>query len=84
MQGQLSGEPLNLVKPLEISSLSYDAAKVLLTNAFAFVVLVAQQFDCIKRLSEIKFSPKTPYEFIGKLRQIRESFRVLEVTPNHR
>ena len=80
LQGQLSGEPLNLVKSLDISSQSYDAAKELLTNAFASIV--TQQFDCIKRLSELKFSPKTPYEFIGKLRQIRESFRVLEVTPD--
>ena len=77
LQGQLSGEPLNLVKSLDIGSQSYTAAKNLLTRAFASVI--TQQFETIKRLSELKFTPKTPYEYIGKLRQIQEAFRTLKI-----
>ena len=78
LQGQLSGEPLMLVQSLDIGSQSYNSAKDLLTKAFASVV--TQQFETIKRLSELKFSLKSPYEYVGKLRQIQESFKSLKIT----
>ena len=78
LQGQLSGEPLMLIQSLDIGSQSYNAAKDLLTKAFASVV--TQQFETIKRLSDLKFSLKSPYEYIGKLRQIQESFKSLKIT----
>ena len=78
LQGQLSGEPLNLIKSLDIGSQSYQTAKNLLSRAFASTI--NQQFENIKRLAELKFSIKNPYEYIGKLRQIKEAFQSLNIT----
>ena len=78
LQGQLSGEPLTLVKSLDVGSQCYSAAKELLTRAFASKI--TQQFEAIKRMAAIKFSDKAPYEFIGKLRQIQEAFKSLNIT----
>ena len=78
LQGQLSGEPLSLVKSLDGAEQSYAAAKDLLTRAFASVI--TQQFDNIKRMAELKFAPKLPYEFLGTFRQIREAFKNLNVS----
>ena len=80
LQGQLSGEPLMLIRSLDIGSQSYISAKELLTKAFASVV--TQQFEAIKRLSELKFGMKSPYEYIGKIRQIQEAFKSLKVDTN--
>ena len=77
LQGQLSGDPLNLIKSLDIASQGYTIAKDLLTRAFASKI--TQQFETIKRLTELKFSMKSPYDYIGKLRQIRESFKNLQI-----
>ena len=77
LQGQLSGEPLSLVKSLDVGSQSYAVAKELLTRAFASVI--TQQFDTIKRMADLKFTAKTPYEYIGKVRQIREAFGTLNI-----
>ena len=78
LQGQLTGEPLTLIKSLDISSQSFAAAKGLLTRAFASKV--TQQFQAIKSLADLKFSPKLPYEFVGKMRQIQEAFTSLSIT----
>ena len=79
LQGQINGEPLTLIKSLDVGSQTYNTAKELLTRAFASPV--TQQFETIKRMCELKFSAKYPYEFVGKLRQIRESFKSLKITP---
>ena len=78
LQNQLNGEPLSLIKSLDVSSQSYTTAKELLTKAFASKI--TQQFENIKRLSNLKFVPRLPYEYLGKLRQIKETFGKLEIT----
>ena len=78
LQEQLSGAPLTLIKSLDINSQSYNTAKELLTRAFASVV--NQQFETIKRVTDLKFTTKAPYEYVGKLRQIQEAFKSLNIT----
>ena len=54
LKGQLSGEPLSLVSGLNVKRQRYEVAKELLIKAFASNV--AQQYDTIRRLSELKFN----------------------------
>ena len=78
LKGQLSGEPLSLVSGLNVKRQKYEIAKELLKRAFASNI--SQQYHSIKRLCELKFNPKLPYEYVGKLDQIKESFTTLKIT----
>lgn len=78
---QLRNEPLTLVKALETRNQNYESAKELLIQAFGSEI--TQQYKAIKRLSEMKFTIKDdPYEYIGKMKQISESFDTLKIDTN--
>ena len=78
LKRQLLGEPLSLVNGLSVERQKYGIAKDLLTRAFASKI--AQQYDAIKRLADLKYTPKLPYEYVGKLDQIKESFKSLDIS----
>ena len=74
----LKGEPLTLVKSLEPSRYSYEAAKKLLQNAFECEI--SNKFDAIARLSKIDFrNYASPYEFVGEMRTLMGIFHNFEI-----
>ena len=77
LKGQLSGEALHVLGGLPKASQNFQAARDRLIEAFG--ALVTQQFECIKNLRQLKFSAKTPYEFLGSMCQITESFTELNI-----
>ena len=78
LQNQLKNEPLTLIKSIEAHKQSYEEAKLLLTKAFASPT--TQKFEAIKRLSELNLAYETdPYEFIGNMNSISESFKSLKI-----
>ena len=77
LKGQLGGSPLSLINTLETAAQTYETAKDLLNQSFASKIV--QQYQAIRRLSELKFSLKDPYEYVGKLRQIKESMDNLSI-----
>ena len=81
LQKQLSNEPLTLIKSLETGRQDYESAKELLEKAFASPL--TQKYDAIRRLSEIKLRYNDdPYEFIGKMRMLTDSFKSLKIDAN--
>ena len=81
LQKQLSNEPLTLIKSLETGRQDYESAKELLEKAFASPL--TQKYDAIRRLSEIKLGYNDdPYEFIGKMRMLTDSFKSLKIDAN--
>ena len=80
LKGQLTGEALHVLGGLPKASQNFQSAKNRLIEAFGS--LITQQFDCIKNLRNLKFSAKTPYEFLGSMCQISESFAELSITPD--
>ena len=75
---QLSGDPLKLVKSLELGRQDYKNAKELLEKAFADKL--SQKYDTIQRLINLKFEiGDDPFDYISQMRQVVESFRILKI-----
>lgn len=78
LQKQLRNEALTLVKSLEIGKQTFESAKELLEKAFSSPVI--QQYEVLERLSKLTLSvTDDPYEYIGKMRVITESFKTLKI-----
>ena len=78
LKSQLKKAPKILVESLESNEQTYDAAKKLLTDAFASPV--TQKFDCIKRLTDLTLKVNDdPYNYIGEMRSIVSSFKALNI-----
>ena len=81
LKGQVRKAPFTLIDSLDISDQTYDNAKQLLAEAFASPL--AQKYDAIMRLSQLKLDLNgDPYEFIGSVRSVQSSFNVLEIDVN--
>ena len=78
LERQLTNGPLLLIKSLNSTQQSYDAAKELLKKAFASPTNV--KFDLIERLTKLKLSyPGEPYHLISELRIISDSAKDLQL-----
>ena len=77
LHDQLTGEPKCLLKMLDANNQTYNAAKDLLNRAFASTS--SQKFDAIKRVTELKFLPKLPYEYMGTLHQVIDNFKIHKI-----
>lgn len=79
LQRQLSGDPLTLVKSLELDAQTFESAKTLLEKAFASKI--TQKFNAIEKLTGLRFGYKDdPYCYISTIRQLNESFTTLNIT----
>ena len=79
LQRQLSGQPLALVKSLSSTEQTYEEAKSLLEKAFGSTIL--KKFETLCSLSELTLTNQgDPYEFIGKMRTIKNSFVALKIS----
>ena len=81
LKSQLRGEPLTLIKSLELSNESYEAARDLLSKAFSSSV--DQQFNCIEKLRSLKLRHHSDsFQFISDMRLLIESFANLKIDVN--
>ena len=81
LQKQLSGQPLALVSSLSSTEQTYEEAKNLLNKAFGSDVL--RKFETLHSLSELKLTYQSdPYEFVGKMKSIVNSFTALQISVN--
>lgn len=79
LQKQLSGQPLALVKSLASTEQTYEEAKILLQKAFGSSIL--RKFETLQSLSELKLTYQgDPYEFIGKMKTIKNTFSTLNIS----
>lgn len=78
LRGQLRKRPLVIVKGLETCNQNYRCAKDLLLRAFGNEL--TQQYDAIKRLSEMKLAAnEDPYAYISNMKLLTESFTTLKI-----
>lgn len=80
LRNQLRGAPRALIDSLDTDSQSFENAKELLGRAFASSV--TQKYNAIRRLSELKLAAKDPYNYIGDMRSIINSFKNLNIDVN--
>lgn len=79
LRNQLSKAPRVLIDSLDCNDQTYETAKTLLVRAFSSDV--AKKYTFIKRLSKLSLpSSGDPYEFIGEMRTLINSFRTLNIT----
>lgn len=78
LQNQLLNEPLTLIKSLKVEDHKYETARDLLQKAFASPIV--QKYEVLKSLSCMSMSDSDdPYEYIGKMRSISDSFDQLSI-----
>ena len=78
LKEQLTGDAQTVIQGLAKANLTYQAAKELLTKAFACET--TQKFKAISSLQRLKFKPgDDPYKFISEYKLLIESCRTLNV-----
>ena len=78
LSGQVKGDALTTVSALKGSKRDYQAAKELLTRAFASVTV--QKFEAIEKLRNLNLNPSgNCYEFASELKSVRQSFGDLKI-----
>ena len=78
LREQLDKSPRILVDSLNKTRQSYDHAKEILQKAFGSTL--GQQYDTLKRLSQMKLSfGDDPYSYIGEINNMISSFENLEI-----
>ena len=78
LKGQLKCGPLALINSLNATEQTYAMAKDLLTKAFASPL--TQQYDVIKRLTELKLGfDDDVYVYISNMRNVMSSFDTLKI-----
>jgi hypothetical protein len=81
LEKQLTKEPLTLISSLEGAQQSYEAAKELLTKAFASPV--TRKFEVVQRMAELNLTENgDPYSFISEMRIVTESLSTLNIDVN--
>ena len=82
LKESLNNEALTLVSSLQGSLRSYDIAKDLLFQAFGSPL--KRKFDMIKKLANLKLEiGGDPYEFIGSMNVITQSFDTMKIDHKH-
>ena len=79
LKQQISGRALALIDSLDCAKHSYQKAKDLLLTALASTA--QQKFNVIKQMASLNLDYSSePFEYIGKINSIHNSFKTLQIT----